>query len=90
MIENPGGMGAVMKDSLPRFWVVEHISAMVIAIVLITIARGKAKTQPTSCHHSVCNVLCCSFLQLFLAVPRRNCVVPVPGNVNEKLKSLTG
>ncbi len=43
MIENLGGMGAVMKDSFARFWVVEHISAMVIAIVLITIARGKAK-----------------------------------------------
>lgn len=43
MIENLGGMGAVMKDSFARFWAVEHISAMVIAIVLITIARGKAK-----------------------------------------------
>jgi glucan phosphoethanolaminetransferase (alkaline phosphatase superfamily) len=37
------GFGAVMKDSASRFWAVEHISGMLIAIILITIARGKAK-----------------------------------------------
>ena len=36
-------VGEVMKNSLMRFWAVEHIAGMVIAIVLITIARGKAK-----------------------------------------------
>ncbi len=45
MIENMGGFGEVMKDSFARFWVVEHITAMILAIVLITVARGKAKTQ---------------------------------------------
>ena len=34
---------AVMKDDASRFWAVEHISGMLIAIILITIARGKAK-----------------------------------------------
>lgn len=43
MIERVGGMANVMKDSMARFWVVEHISTMLIAIVLITIARRKAK-----------------------------------------------
>lgn len=43
LIENMGGMANVMKNSFARFWVVEHISAMLVAIVLITIARGKAK-----------------------------------------------
>ncbi len=43
LIENVGGFGNVMKDSFARFWVVEHITAMILAIVLITIARGKAK-----------------------------------------------
>jgi hypothetical protein len=37
------GFAAVMKDSAMRFWAVEHITGMIIAIVLITIARGKAK-----------------------------------------------
>jgi hypothetical protein len=44
MIERMGGMGNVMKDTFARFWVVEHISVMLISIVLITIARRKAKT----------------------------------------------
>jgi hypothetical protein len=43
MIERLGGFGNVMKDSFARFWVVEHISAMILAIVLITMARGRAK-----------------------------------------------
>jgi len=37
------GMGAVMKDSAQRFWAVEHLTGMLIAIVLITIGRGVAK-----------------------------------------------
>lgn len=44
LIEIKGGFGEVMKDSFARFWVVEHITAMIIAIALITVARGKAKT----------------------------------------------
>lgn len=37
------GFGEVMKDSAMRFWAVEHITGMLIAIIMITIARGKAK-----------------------------------------------
>ena len=37
------GFAAVMKDSVLRFWAVEHITGMILAIVLITIARGKSK-----------------------------------------------
>jgi hypothetical protein len=43
MIERLGGMGNVMKDSFARFWVVEHIAAMILAIILVTMARGRAK-----------------------------------------------
>ena len=35
--------GAAMKDSVSRFFLVEHISLMVIAIVLITIGYSKSK-----------------------------------------------
>lgn len=45
LVENMGGFGNVMKDSAARFWVVEHITAMIAAIVLITMARGKAKKE---------------------------------------------
>lgn len=37
------GMKAVMKDSVFRFWAVEHITGMLISIILITIGRGSAK-----------------------------------------------
>ena len=41
-IENMG-MGAVMKDPVARFYAVEHLTGMIIAIVLITIGRGVSK-----------------------------------------------
>ena len=37
------GMSEVMKNSAMRFWAVEHITGMLIAIILITVARGKIK-----------------------------------------------
>lgn len=37
------GMGEVMKNGAYRFWAVEHITGMLIAIILITIGRGVAK-----------------------------------------------
>ncbi len=37
------GIGEVMKNSIQRFWAVEHIAGMLIGIILITSARGKVK-----------------------------------------------
>ncbi len=37
------GMGVVMKNSAYRFFAIEHLTGMLIAIVLITIGRGKVK-----------------------------------------------
>jgi hypothetical protein len=37
------GFGGVMANPVSRFWVVEHLTGMIIAIVLVSIARGKAK-----------------------------------------------
>lgn len=34
------GMAATMKDSVYRFWAIEHMTGMIIGIVLITIGRG--------------------------------------------------
>lgn len=36
-----------MKDKITRFWTVEHITAMLIVIVLITVARSTSKRMPT-------------------------------------------
>ena len=35
--------GAAMKDATTRYWLVEHNTAMLIAIVLITLARTTSK-----------------------------------------------
>lgn len=37
------GMGEVMKNSIYRYWAIEHITGMLIAIILITIGRGVSK-----------------------------------------------
>ncbi|GHN00992.1 hypothetical protein WSM22_24810 [Cytophagales bacterium WSM2-2] len=35
--------GAAMKDSVARYWLVEHVTGMLIAIVLISVARISSK-----------------------------------------------
>jgi hypothetical protein len=37
------GMGDVMKNSVYRFWAIEHFIGMLIAIILITVGRGVSK-----------------------------------------------
>jgi hypothetical protein len=41
----PGGMGAAMKDPFTRFFGIEHITGMIIAIVLIHIGKAQAKKK---------------------------------------------
>lgn len=38
---------STMKDKLTRYWSVEHISMMIIAIILITIAKSSLKRLTT-------------------------------------------
>lgn len=66
MIERMGGMANIMKDSFARFWVVEHISTMLIAIVLITIARRKAKALQ---YKPALILLAIAFLLIMAGVP---------------------
>ena len=40
-------MGAAMQDPVLRFWAVEHITTMIVAIVLITIGYSTAKRAAT-------------------------------------------
>ncbi len=37
------GMGALMKNSVERFYGVEHVSMMILAVILITIGYSKSK-----------------------------------------------
>ena len=43
LIESNGGMSAVMKDPSLRFYAVEHILGMVIAVVLIHIGKAQGR-----------------------------------------------
>lgn len=43
-----GGMGAVMKDSTLRLYLVEHPLMMLIAVILITVGYSKHKKKLTS------------------------------------------
>lgn len=43
LFNNPGGMGAVMKDPTSRFYAIEHMVGMLIAIVLIHIGKAQAR-----------------------------------------------
>ena len=61
------GMGATMKDAASRFWAVEHIFSMILAIVLITIGHIKykktLKPSPTRVLYVVALIL------ILLAIP---------------------
>lgn len=43
----PSNMGETMKNSTLRYWTVEHLIMMLIAVVLITIGNSKSKKATT-------------------------------------------
>jgi len=57
---------SVMKDSFYRFFWVEHPLMMILAIILITIARGKAKALN---YRSTAWLLIIALLFILVAVP---------------------
>lgn len=68
LIKN-AGMAEVMKDSVSRFWAVEHITGMVLGIILITIGRGVSKkTYLDEKKHKLSAILYLAALIIILAV----------------------
>ena len=68
------GIATVMGDSTYRFWAVEHISGMIIAILLITFGKGVARKQLSDTQkHKKSAVFFIAALIIILAV------VPWPG-----------
>ena len=61
------GMAAVMKDNLARFWAVEHIFSMLLAIILITIGHVKYKKGGISKTTLILYIL--ALLLIFGAIP---------------------
>jgi hypothetical protein len=68
------GMGELMKNSINRYWAVEHLVGMLIAIVLVTIAYGvRKKTLNDAAKHKRALVLYVLALAVILAM------MPWPG-----------
>ena len=61
------GMGVAMKDATTRFWAVEHISSMLIAIVLITIGHITYKKTQNGSKTAIFYVI--ALLLIVLAMP---------------------
>ncbi len=61
------GMAAAMKDKLVRFWAVEHIFTMLIAIALITIGHVKYKKGGSPKTTLILYII--ALLFIFAAVP---------------------
>lgn len=61
------GMGSAMKDATTRFWAVEHIFSMVLAIALITIGHVKYKKSSQSGTTKVLYVI--ALLLILSAIP---------------------
>ena len=70
-----------MKDSLLRYWAVEHFSIMLIAIVLITLARTTTKklTNDKAKHKRVFIFTAVAFVLILLAIVMsgRGILIPV-------------
>ncbi len=69
---------AAMKEPVLRFWTVEHISGMLIAITLITIGRitSKKSIKDISKHKKVALYFLCALLLILVSIPWPFSTVP--------------
>lgn len=63
--------GAAMKDRVARFWAVEHMSAMLLAVVAVHVGRvrGKKLGEAVERHRTALITLIVFFLLVALAFP---------------------
>ena len=61
------GMGEAMKNASTRFWAVEHIFSMILAIILITIGHIGYKKAPNTSKAKLLYVI--ALLLIVLAMP---------------------
>ena len=68
-IQNNGS--AVMKDRVARFWAVEHMAGMLIAIILIHVGRSYAKkaVPDTTKHKRTAVYLILALLIILISIP---------------------
>jgi hypothetical protein len=63
--------GGAMADSRARFWLVEHISVMILAVVLAHIGRSRAKKAETDSakHKQIAIFFTIALIAIFAATP---------------------
>jgi hypothetical protein len=71
LIQNSGGMTALMKTPYNRFFAVEHLVGMLIAIILIHIgkAQGKKKISDLSKHRRTLTFYTLALLIILVTIP---------------------
>ncbi len=64
-------MGEAMKDASLRFWTIEHMAMMLIAVVLITLGNIRSKKAATdeAKHKQVAIFFILALLIIFAAIP---------------------
>ena len=65
------GMGEAMKDSVMRFWLVEHLFGMLIGITLITIGRiaSKKATEDKAKFKNIAVYFTLGLLAIIITIP---------------------
>ncbi len=65
------GMKATMGDAHTRFWTVEHLSLMMIAVILVTLGRSAAKKleESTAKHKKIAIFFTISVLLILISIP---------------------
>lgn len=73
-------MGAAMKDTTLRFWAVEHIALMLVAVVMITIGRISSKKAVAAVkkHQRVALFFLIGLVLMLLVIPWPFSRVPRP------------
>lgn len=63
--------GNIMKDPVNRFYIVEHLLGMIIAIALVTIGHSKAKKQSESWakHKLIFTYYTIAFILILISIP---------------------
>lgn len=59
--------GAAMKDASLRFWAVEHIALMILAVIAAQIGRSRSKKQPPVTKHKTVAIFAIISMVLILA-----------------------
>jgi hypothetical protein len=64
-------MGLTMRDPILRFFVVEHITGMIVAVALTHIGRARARkaSEPSARHRTVLIFIGLAMVALLLSIP---------------------